>query len=125
MSVRQELEVEVSDFETTRHLLEALGYEVAVMYEKYRTMYKLDVVDVVLDEMPYGTFIEIEGPDAASIQVAAAVMGLNWNARCGESYLAIFYHFCNRRGLKIANLSSQEFAGLTVSAEDLGVSPAN
>jgi adenylate cyclase class 2 len=65
---RQELEFTVSDFGTARHFLEALGYEVSVMYEKYRATYTLRGVLVTLDEMPYGYFAEIEGPDGASIR---------------------------------------------------------
>jgi len=125
VSVRQEIEVEVDNFLSARHFLEALGYEVAVMYEKYRTTYKLDVVEVALDEMPFGTFIEIEGPDPASIQVAAAVMRLNWNARCSESYLAIFYRLIAKRGLKLANLSFQDFKDISITAEDLGLQTAD
>src|SRR3990172_1232689 len=59
---RRELEFTVSDFEAARALLEALGYQVSLMYEKYRTTYDLDGVYVTLDEMPYGDFAEIEGP---------------------------------------------------------------
>jgi adenylate cyclase, class 2 len=125
VSVRQEIEMEVDNFQSARHFFEALGYEVSVMYEKYRTTYKLDVVEVSLDEMPYGTFIEIEGPDSASIQVAAAVLRLNWNARCSESYLAIFQRLIQKCKLKAANLSFQEFEGLTFTAEDLDLQTAD
>lgn len=125
VSVRQEIEFEVSDFQAARHFLEALGYETAIIYEKYRSTYQLDVVEVALDEMPYGTFIEIEGPDDASIQVAAAVLRLNWNVRCTESYLAIFNNVCQKRHLTVRNLSFSEFEGISVTAEDLGVKQAD
>jgi adenylate cyclase class 2 len=64
VSARTEIEVEVSSFDNTRVLLEALGYRVSVMYEKYRTTYDLGSCEVTLDEMPYGDFAEIEGPGA-------------------------------------------------------------
>src|SRR5512140_627577 len=38
---RREVEITVSDFDTARELLEALGYRVSFIYEKYRTTYKL------------------------------------------------------------------------------------
>ena len=125
VSVRQEIEIEVSSFQSARHFLEALGYEVSVMYEKYRTTYQLDVVEVALDEMPYGNFLEIEGPDPASIQVAAAVLGINWDARCSESYLVIFQRLVQKRNLKMENLSFHDFEGLTITAEDLELKPAD
>jgi adenylate cyclase, class 2 len=121
VSKRQEIEFEVGDFESARHFLEALGYEVSIMYEKYRATYQLDVVEVALDEMPFGTFIEIEGPDEASIQVAAAVLRLNWNARCAESYLALFNRLCLKQNLKVANLSFKELEGVIASGDDLGI----
>src|SRR4030042_1166247 len=65
--LRQELEFTVSDFDTARALFEALGYEVYMLYEKYRTTYEMRNLEVVLDEMPYGDFLEIEGPDGESI----------------------------------------------------------
>ena len=46
----------MGDFEAARRLLEALGYRLTVMYEKYRTTYHLRHLIVVLDEMPYGEF---------------------------------------------------------------------
>ena len=95
------------------------------MYEKYRTTYQLDVVEVALDEMPYGNFLEIEGPDPASIQVAAAVLGINWDARCSESYLVIFQRLVQKRNLKMENLSFHDFEGLTITAEDLELKPAD
>lgn len=125
VSVRQEIEFEVSNFQAARHFLEALGYEVTIMYEKYRTVYQMDVVEVALDEMPYGTFIEIEGPDPASIQVAAAVLRLNWNLRCSDSYLGLFNKLCQNRNLKLENLSFQEFNDLSIQPEDMELKPAD
>ena len=61
IAVRKEIEFQVSDFEAARSFLEALGYQVIVHYEKFRTTYSLDDVEIMLDEMPYGTFVEIEG----------------------------------------------------------------
>ena len=125
VSVRQEIEFEVSNFQAARHFLEALGYEVVIMYEKFRTVYQMDVVEVAMDEMPFGTFIEIEGPDAAAIQVAAAVLRLNWALRCSESYLGLFNRLCQKRNLSLENLSFQEFEGITVQPEDMDLKPAD
>ncbi len=125
VSVRQEIEFEVSDFQATRHLLEALGYQISIMYEKYRSTYQLDIVEVALDEMPYGTFIEIEGPDDASIQVAAAVLRLDWSARCAESYTSIFNRLRNEQNLIAENLSFEELKDAYFSLEKLGIIQAD
>ncbi len=121
VAVRQEIEVQVSDFEAARRLLEALGYQVSVMYEKYRQSYSLSGVVITLDEMPYGPFCEIEAPDSDSIQRLAERLGLRWQARISESYLALFERLKQYRGLDLRHLSFDELAGVTVNPQDLGV----
>lgn len=122
---RREIEFEVSDFDSARALLEALGYTVAVSYEKYRTTYRWGNLEVVLDEMPYGIFAEIEGESGEAIRRAARQLGLNWSARVLESYLALFRKFKENRGLALQNLTFAEFEGLSVQPEDLGVKVAD
>ena len=56
---REELEVEVSNFDTMEQIIFRLGYSPAMMYEKYRTTYQVGETEVMLDELPYGNFIEI------------------------------------------------------------------
>ena len=121
VSSRQEIEFQVSDFGAARRLLEALGYKVSVMYEKFRTTYTLDNLTVVLDEMPFGSFVEIEGPDAESIRSAAAKLGLDWEARSVASYLALFGVLCSARGIAAQNLSFAEFEGIQVRMADMGL----
>lgn len=121
VSARQEIEFQVSDFTAARHLLEALGYQVAVIYEKYRTEYELGGLTVMLDEMPFGSFMEIEGPDAASIRSAAQKLGLDWEARSVASYLALFSQLRSSRQLSARNLTFAEMQGVNVSAQDLGL----
>lgn len=121
VSDRQEIEVQVSDFTAAQHLLEALGYEVSVMYEKYRTTYALSDLIVTLDEMPFGSFAEIEGPDAASIRAAASALRLDWEARSTASYLGLFNTLCAERGLSARHLTFAEFEGIQVKPEDMGL----
>ena len=58
---RKEIEFGVESFEAARALIESLGYEVMVFYEKYRMTYELAGLHIMLDELPYGDFVEIEG----------------------------------------------------------------
>ena len=61
---RFEAEVTVSDFDTMDVILQRLGFRPHVVYEKFRTTYQLGEAEVVLDEMPFGPFVEVEGPAA-------------------------------------------------------------
>ncbi|MCJ7624283.1 MAG: class IV adenylate cyclase [Anaerolineaceae bacterium] len=121
VSIRKEIEFEVSSYEETRLLLEALGYQVSVVYEKYRTTYEFYETEIVLDEMPYGNFVEIEGPDIPTIQLVAAKLGLNWEARSVASYMALFDRLLEKRRLSIRNLTFAEFQGIMVLPADLGL----
>jgi len=123
--LRREIEFTVGDFEAARALLEALGYQVSVMYEKYRTTYELDGVQVTLDEMPYGNFAEIEGPDPASIHSAAEKLGVDWEARVVESYTFLFERLRGKLGLTFRDLSFANFAGMEVTSEALEVRSAD
>ncbi len=76
VSVREEIEIQVDDHERAKHLLEALGYVVYMEYEKYRTTYTYNDVIIVVDELPIGDFIEIEGPNASAIHSMAELLGL-------------------------------------------------
>ncbi|MHC1782745.1 MAG: class IV adenylate cyclase [Anaerolineaceae bacterium] len=125
VNVRQEIELLVDDFDNARRFLEALGYEVNVMYEKFRTTYKFRNVLVTLDEMPYGAFTEIEGPDAVSLEKAAEDLWLDWSCRSLESYMSLFGRVKEQRKLDIKNLSFDEVKPLNVTLGDLGLRQAD
>jgi adenylate cyclase class 2 len=123
--LRQELEFTVDDFHMAQALFEALGYQVSMMYEKYRTTYKLGELVVTLDEMPYGSFAEIEGPDGESIQAATGQLGLDWERRNLESYTILFENARQVLGFSFRDLSFANFKGLEVTPQDLGVLQAD
>ncbi|MEA4811794.1 MAG: class IV adenylate cyclase [Anaerolineaceae bacterium] len=115
---RPEHEVEVSDFEETRLILEGLGYRVYSTYEKFRETWLLGEVALMLDEMPYGSFIELEGPAPEKIKALALSLGLNWEKRLNLSYMALFEHFRQSKGLTFNDLSFENFKGLVFTEED-------
>ncbi|HLF88912.1 MAG TPA: class IV adenylate cyclase [Anaerolineales bacterium] len=118
---RQEIEFGVDDFEAARAMLEALSYEISFIYEKYRSTYHLDNVEIVVDETPLGTFTEIEGPDAGAIQLATAHLGLDWESRIVESYAYLFETAKRSLALPFRDLTFENFEGVPVSPNALGV----
>jgi adenylate cyclase class 2 len=122
---RQEIEFTVSDFTSAQAFLEALGYQVVMMYEKYRTTYEKEGMEILLDEMPYGSFLEIEGPDPRELRRLTEALKLDWESTATESYTAIFENLRRRQGLTFRDLSFANFAGLDVTAADLGLVPAD
>ena len=121
---RREVEFTVSDFNAAREFIEALGYRVALIYEKYRTTYTLDRLEIMLDEMPYGPFVEIEG-DADALKSTAQELGLHWEMAIPESYSALFDRLRARRRLGFRDLTFNNFEGIEIAASDLGVQPAD
>ena len=57
---QQEDETEVSDAAATDAILQALGYEPTLVYEKRRSSWQLGEAEVVVDDLPFGFFMEIE-----------------------------------------------------------------
>jgi adenylate cyclase, class 2 len=122
---RQEIEFKVSNFAAARRLLEALGFQVTVAYEKYRSTYAIDGIEVMLDEMPYGDFCEIEGADPAQIQALADKLGLKWATRSMSSYMVLFETVKKQRRLAFRDLYFKNFKGLVINPDDLGLIPAD
>jgi predicted adenylyl cyclase CyaB len=129
---RREIEFVVEDFEKAKQFLEALGYQKLFYYEKYRTTYALQTsevlktsevsVHVMLDELPYGDFVEIEGENVESIRAATEELNLKWEAAIPTSYHMLFERLCakhpelDRTELSFAALSERD-----VSVEELSV----
>ena len=122
---RREIEFTVSNYKSAQALLEVLGYRVSLMYEKYRTTYDLDGTHVTLDEMPYGNFTEIEGPDPDRIRFAAQKLDIDWEARIVESYTTLFDRLRDELGFTFRDLSFENFAGMDVPPAALGVRSAD
>jgi adenylate cyclase class 2 len=89
VKTRREIETGVADAEATRAVLEALGYRVFFRYQKFRETWSWSDVEIVLDETPVGTFLEIEGP-VESIHRAAGALGFSREAYLTASYAALF-----------------------------------
>jgi adenylate cyclase class 2 len=123
---RTEIEFIVEDFERAKHFLEALGYQPIFYYEKYRTTYELDKNPIMLDELPYGNFVEIEGETVESIRSIANQLNLNWDAAVATSYYTLFERFCTKRpDLDPTLLTFGALNGVRIKAEELSVQAAD
>ena len=122
---RTELEVTVSNFETACAILEALGYQVFLTYEKYRQNFNLNDLVASVDEMPYGNFIELEGNSPEHVRETAALLGLKWEERINISYTALLSVYNQNTGHTFSDLSFEAFSGLNVLPEQLGLAYAD
>ncbi|MGW8318532.1 MAG: class IV adenylate cyclase [Candidatus Promineifilaceae bacterium] len=116
--VREELEIQVDDFDTTAAILERLGFQEVQVYEKYRETFVLGSVEVTLDELPFGDFMELEGSED-DIRAAADELGLDWNKRILENYLVLMARLKAHYQLPFDDLTFDNFAGLGISVGDM------
>ena len=115
-STRFEAEVEVSDLETMQIILERLGFQPVFIYEKYRTTYQLGDAELMLDELPYGNFIEIEA-DEMSIRRVVKQFGLEGAQRYTNSYSVLFRIAQQNMGWSFNDLTFDNFIGIKVGKE--------
>jgi adenylate cyclase, class 2 len=121
VSSRTELEVEVSDFATMEGILGRLGYFPAMVYEKYRTTFKLMKTEVVLDEMPFGNFMEIEG-DIDAIENVIDELRVGGQRRYVASYTRLFENVKHNLKLDFPDLTFNSFEGIHVPENAFWVS---
>ncbi len=116
--VRQELEVSVGDFDTLARILGYLGLHPRQTYEKHRETFHGAGVEAVLDELPFGHFLELEG-GPAEIRAAADGLGLAWERRILDNYLDLMARLRQQHDLPFADLTFANFAALDVSIADV------
>lgn len=110
--ILRELEVEVSDFTTMKHILESLGFREEQVYEKWRETFMLDSTNLCLDTMPYGDFLEIEG-QKDDIKRLASQIGLKWEKRILLNYLAIFDVIKQKSNLPFNDVTFSNFINIS------------
>lgn len=116
--VREEIEVTLDNFDQMTQLLAKLGFQPVLVYEKYRETFVVGEVEVVLDELPYGYFVELEGPEAA-LRSLAAQLGLVWSRRLLTNYLAMLAQVQAAYSLSFRDLTFTNFADLTIDGAKL------
>jgi adenylate cyclase class 2 len=61
---QQEDETTVGDADAMEAILDSLGLTPRLVYEKRRATFRLGGAEIVVDELPFGLFMEIEGTEA-------------------------------------------------------------
>ena len=117
--VREEIEVSVEDFARTVAILEKIGFERQVVYEKYRETFCIGKVEAVIDEMPFGSFIELEGSEE-EIRSTADILQLDWKKRIIDNYLALHSRLKKRYGLAFDDITFDNYESYDLSnAEEI------
>lgn len=122
---RREIEFVVENFESAKQFLEALGYETVVFYEKFRATYEINDIHIMLDELPYGEFVEIEGESVEAIHAIADLLGLHWDRTVKAGYHALFERVAGKFNLEPSQLSFAALEKVKITPEDLSIQAAD
>lgn len=98
LKIRREIETEVADPVALEAIFAALGYVPFLRYEKVRETWQAGDALVCLDELPFGRYLEIEGP-AASIPLLAGRLGLSMTQALPDTYHELHQASRRERGL--------------------------
>jgi len=96
---QQEEEVAVADADAMAAILAALNFRPGLIYEKRRTRWKVGQAKVVIDELPFGLFMEIEA-SVREIKRVEKILGAEKIPAVMETYPSLTRQFgVERRGV--------------------------
>ncbi|MFN2441623.1 MAG: class IV adenylate cyclase [Thermoanaerobaculia bacterium] len=86
---REEVQTGLESFDRAIALFDALGFKPVFRYQKFREVWRVRDVEIVLDRTPIGEYLEIEGP-ADTIRDIAALLGLSLEKGVWQSYADLY-----------------------------------
>jgi len=90
IKTREERETRVQDPEVVHAILDRIGYRPIFRYQKYRETWAHRGQEIVIDETPIGTWVEIEG-DPDGIRAVTADLGHRPSDYLADSYVDLFF----------------------------------
>ncbi|MGD1277605.1 MAG: class IV adenylate cyclase [Tepidisphaeraceae bacterium] len=98
---RDETQFAVDNPKAARRLLENLGYQPTLSFEKRRESWTFRKCKVELDKLPHlGTFVEIEGPSASQVMAARQALGLADLPLIRTSYIAMLAQYVKQHRIR-------------------------
>jgi adenylate cyclase, class 2 len=99
LRAREAFDIKCEPVEQVIPLLEALGFERVMSFEKDRESWETEGCLVELDTLPvFGTFVEVEGPSEAAVRAVQGKLGLGGLEAVRPSYSAMVGKLLRERG---------------------------
>src|SRR3954464_11980824 len=86
---REEVQTGIESFELAIQLFDTLGFKPVFRYQKFREVWRIKEVEVVLDRTPIGDYFEIEGPIDV-IRSVATDLGMNMEQAIRQTYADLY-----------------------------------
>jgi adenylate cyclase, class 2 len=89
IKTRDEVQTGVESFELAIKLFEVLGYKPVFRYQKFREVWRVKDVEVVLDRTPIGEYFEIEGA-VDLIREVSSMLGMSMDQAIRATYADLY-----------------------------------
>lgn len=109
--VSREIEVEVNDFDKTMLILNKLGFKKFMKYERIRESFRFGKSTILIDQTPFGFFLEIEGGKKDILAIVKNLQ-LDWKKRIKESYIRIFADLIRKGNISFDDLTFENVENL-------------
>lgn len=94
---REEIEFEISDPKGMEIILEKMGFSKKLIMEKYREKWQWGSAEVVIDKLPFGNFIEVEG-SKKEIQKTIKALNLRFIDSLTATYWDLWEDYRKEKG---------------------------
>jgi adenylate cyclase class 2 len=89
VKTREEVQTGMESFERAIQLFDSLGFKPVFRYQKFREVWRVHEVEVVLDRTPIGEYFEIEG-NMETIRATVTELELNMDDAIRSSYAELY-----------------------------------
>ena len=100
---REEIELEISDSKKMEEILKNLGFPKRWIMEKYREKWQWGSAEIVIDRLPFGNFLEIEG-NKKVIEKTAKLLGLHLADGLTSTYWGLWEDYRKKHVIKNENI---------------------
>jgi adenylate cyclase class 2 len=112
VKTREERELTVSSDANAIALLNGLGYQQQLSFQKRRHSFSFAGCKVELDEIPIlGTFVEVEGPSQSAVMKVRDTLGLADQPMVQQSYIALLMAYVTEHNLAERSIEFPKHSG--------------
>ncbi|MDY0131445.1 MAG: class IV adenylate cyclase [Desulforegulaceae bacterium] len=104
----EESEVFVNSFDEMKYILSNSGFIKTQIYEKQRQIFSKGELEICVDRLPFGDFIELEGTEN-EIKTAVQALGFDWNKKILPDYISIFEKIKKENDLLFNDITFKNF----------------
>ncbi len=103
--VRTEIETGIDDSEQMIEMLKYMGFIITFVYQKRRKYYKKDNIEITVDELPFGKYIEMEST-REEIDILSKKLNLELTEISNMSYLDLYESICEEDGIESSSITA-------------------